>query len=177
MSLKLLLSSHFSCLITPLLLSFLHILDLLGWHGDLTHMLAINLVLLSNSSFLVSQISLLIRPEGVISDLRVSRTLPFGYAAPGTLPRPYIWHAIILSEAKVFSSHRWLVAHRAIVVKRLSHNAVAEMLYATYTVEYINVTIVNTASKFRKSTLGLLGYYGLGWFLLVLIFDFKWRLF
>ena len=138
-------------------------------------MLTVNLVLFSNSSLLVSQVSLLIGPERVIGYLGIRRILSIAYAAPGALPRPYIRHALIPLEAIVFASYRGLVANRAIVVQRLSHDAVAEMFNATYTVEHINVTVVDAASKFRHPALGLLGYHRLSLFLLVLVLNFKRR--
>ena len=180
LSFKLFLGVYFSLLLTPKLFSLSLFLILLSNHSHLTHVLAVNLILLSYGSFLVCQVALLVRPKRIISNLRVCRAC--GNAAPRTLPRSNFRDTLVSSKTVFFACNCGLIAWYAVLMEGLSDNAVTEMFYPTDTIKNINLSIIYSTSKLGQASIYWLLWKGWLLFLHVLIlylnrrfFELLWR--
>ena len=175
LSFKLFLGVYFSLLLTPKLFSLSLFLILLSNHSHLTHVLVVNLILLSYGSFLVCQVALLVRPKRIISHLRVCRAC--GNAAPRTLPRSNFRDTLVSSKTVLFACNCWLIAYYAVLMERLSDDTITEMFYPTDSIQNIDLSVINSSSKFRQASINRLLWKRWLLFLHVLILNLNRRFF
>jgi hypothetical protein len=93
---------------------------------------------------------LLVGPKRIISHLRVCRAR--SDTTPRALSRSNIRDTLVSSETVFFACNCGLIAYYAVLMKRFSDNAITEMLYATYTIENIDLSFINSTSEFGQAS-------------------------